>query len=127
VQTCVKDLNHFYLKEPALWADDFSYHGFEWIDFRDEKNSVISYLRKGQGQTLLCVHNFTPTFHHDYVIHARGVRHLEEIFNSDDTNFGGSGKTHLPAKILHDNHQSPYALQLSLAPLATMIYRIHYT
>lgn len=127
LQTCVKELNKQYLKEPALWADDFSYHGFEWIDFRDEKNSVISYLRKGQGETLLCVHNFTPSFHHDYVVHARGVRFIEEIFNTDDARYGGSGKTHLPAKILHDNQQTPYALQLSLAPLATTIYRIQYT
>jgi len=127
VQTCVKELNHRYLQEPALWADDFSYHGFEWVDFRDEKNSVISYLRKGQGQTLLCVHNFTPSFHHDYVIHARGVRQVEEIFNSDESRYGGSGKTNLATKILHDNHQTPYALQLSLAPLSTMIYRLQYT
>ncbi len=126
VQTCVKELNHLYLHEKALWADDFSFHGFEWVDFRDEKNSIISYLRKGDGQTLLCVHNFTPTYHHDYVMYPRGVRRVEEIFNTDDSRYGGSGKVREPVKILYDHHETPYALQLSLAPLSTTIYRIHY-
>jgi 1,4-alpha-glucan branching enzyme len=127
IQTCVKELNHIYQHEKALWAEDFSYHGFEWIDFRDEKNSVICYLRKGGGETLLCIHNFTPTYHQDYLIYPRGIRRVEEIFNSDDLRYGGSGKVREPVKILHDNLDTPYALSLSLAPLATTIYRIHYT
>lgn len=126
LQTCVKELNHIYMKEKALWADDFTHHGFEWVDFRDDKNSVVSYLRKGEGETLLCVHNFTPTYHHDYVVHPRGVARVEEIFNSDDIRYGGSGKVCAPVKILHDNKENPYALSLSLAPLSTTIYKIYY-
>ncbi len=126
VQTCVKELNHLYINEKALWADDFSHHGFEWVEFRDDKNSVISYLRKGDGQTLLCVHNFTPAYHHEYVVHLRGARRVEEVFNSDDTRYGGSGKVRAPVNILHDNDDAPYALTLSVAPLSTTIYRIHY-
>ncbi len=127
IKRCVEELNHLYLHEKALWADDFSHHGFEWIDFRDGKNSVISYLRKGDGHTLLCIHNFTPTFHNEYLVHARGVRRVEEIFNSDDARYGGSGKVRQPVKILHDNSETPYALSISVAPLATTIYRIHYS
>lgn len=126
VQKCVKELNHLYKQSPALWSDDFSYHGFEWVDFRDEKNSVISYLRKGSGETFLCVHNFTPHFHQEYVVHLRNVRHLEEVFNSDDIRYAGSGKVNQPVKILQSNDGNPFALQLALAPLATQIFRIHY-
>src|SRR5262249_39771724 len=120
IKCCTKELNHLYKREPALWSDDFSYHGFEWVDFRDEKNSVISYLRKGQGQTLFCIHNFTPHYHHNYLVHLGGARGLEEIFNSDAERYGGSGKTALPVNI-HESH-----VELSLAPLATAIYRVHY-
>ncbi len=122
LQTCVKELNNLYKREKALWAEDFSFQGFEWVDFRDDKNSVISYLRKGEGETLLCIHNFTPTYHPDYCVHPRGVKGIEEIFNSDDVRFGGSGKVGMPTKILSDS----CGIKLSLAPLATQIYRVHY-
>ncbi len=126
LQTSVKELNHLYMHEKALWAEDFNHQGFEWVDFRDEKNSVISYLRKGAGQTLLCVHNFTPTFHQEYIVYPRGVKSAEEIFNSDEARYGGSGKVRTPVKVLYDNQDTPYALSLTLAPLSTTIWRIHY-
>ncbi|MBS0634275.1 MAG: 1,4-alpha-glucan branching protein GlgB [Verrucomicrobia bacterium] len=126
LQTCVKELNHLYQNEKALWADDFSPNGFEWVDFRDEKNSVISYVRKGEGQSLLCIHNFTPSYHHEYLLHIRGVKSVEEIFNSDEVRYGGSGKVREPVKILQDKNDAPYALMMSLAPLSTTIYRVHY-
>ena len=44
----VKELNHLYHEHRALWERDFDYTGFEWVDFSDRKNSVISYLRKGR-------------------------------------------------------------------------------
>lgn len=118
LQRCVKELNHFYLQEPALWADDFSFHGFEWVDFHDARNSVISYLRKAQDSLLLCIHNFTPQFHEEYILPVKGVGHVEELFNSDEERYGGSGKVHQPVEILS------YGLKTKLAPLATVILRI---
>ncbi len=120
LQQCVKELNHFYLHEKALWADDFSYYGFEWVDFHDAHNSVISYLRKAEGSTLLCIHNFTPQFHLEYVVATKAVAHIEEVFNSDDARYGGSGKVLLPVEIL------PHGVRVQLAPLATVIYRIEF-
>ncbi|MBS0655037.1 MAG: 1,4-alpha-glucan branching protein GlgB, partial [Verrucomicrobia bacterium] len=121
LQRCVKELNHCYVKEKALWADDYSYHGFEWVDFRDEKNSVISYLRKSHEGVLLCIHNFTPQYHHEYYLPTQGITRVEEIFNSDDERYGGSGKVKGEVKVQYNG-----ALQLSLAPLATAIYRVYY-
>lgn len=57
---CLAALNHFYLSHPALYVDDFSPDGFEWIEPFDEKKLVLSYLRKGGGETLLCIHHFYP-------------------------------------------------------------------
>jgi len=39
----------FYRTQPALYEDDFSPAGFEWIDFKDNGSSVISYLRRGKS------------------------------------------------------------------------------
>jgi 1,4-alpha-glucan branching enzyme len=57
----VRDLNHLYRNEPALYELDFSNDGFEWIDFHDWEQSAISFLRKGKstGETVLVVCNFT--------------------------------------------------------------------
>ena len=62
IQKLVDDLNSLYKKEPALWRNDFDEYGFQWIDCDDNKNSVISFMRreKTDGEWLVIVANFTP-------------------------------------------------------------------
>ena len=124
LQTCVKELNKLYLTESALWSDDSSYQCFEWVDFRDTKNSVISYLRKGRGETLFCIHNFTPQFHGGYEVYFSGFRDLEELFNSDSVSYGGSGKSGMHIEILRDGSGNTKGAKIPLAPLATMIFKV---
>ena len=45
----VQHLNWLYTHEPALYELDDSYEGYEWVDFNDSDNSVISFLRKSRG------------------------------------------------------------------------------
>lgn len=124
LQKMVKELNHFYLNHRSLWEHDFDHTGFEWVDFADTKNSVIAYLRKSADQTLLCVHNFTPTYYSDYVLPLRNMTYVEELFNTDDVQFGGSGKLNTAPHIIKDGHNHPCALQVQLSPLATMIFLV---
>lgn len=119
LQTMLKDLNHLYLANGCLWERDYDYTGFEWVDFADEKNSVISYLRKGSQGQFLCVHNFTPTYFPDYFVRLRNMSFLEEVFNSDSEKYGGSGKVNHNPQIVHDG------IKIHLSPLATMILRVH--
>ncbi|MEK7267259.1 MAG: 1,4-alpha-glucan branching protein GlgB, partial [Nitrospirota bacterium] len=44
----IRDLNRLYRIEPPLYEIDFDYSGFEWIDFHDTEQSVISFIRKGK-------------------------------------------------------------------------------
>lgn len=124
LKACVKELNHFYLQNQALWADDFGFNGFEWVDFRDAKNSVISYLRKGGGQTILCVHNFTPTYHYDYVLPLVGACRVTEVFNTDQERYGGSGKASGPSTLFLNEAGYSNGLQIHVAPLATMLFQV---
>jgi len=119
LQTMVKELNHFYISNNELWENDFDYRGFEWVDFNDQQNSVISYLRKSSQGTLLCVHNFTPTFHPHYFIRLEKIASAIECFNSDHEKFGGSGKLNLNLQV-----DPSHGMHIQLAPLATMIFRI---
>jgi 1,4-alpha-glucan branching enzyme len=124
IQTLVKDLNHFYQDHPALWERDFNYQTFQWVDFSDTQNSVISYLRKGSHEQLLCVHNFTPTYHSEYIVRLGGINDVQEIFNSDAEKYGGSGKLNASPTLIRDQQGLCLGLRLSLAPLATMVFKV---
>ncbi len=118
LQKFVRDLNHIYLQEESLWRYDHHSSGFQWVDFSDEHNSIVSYLRKGDRQeALLCIHNFTPSYHEGYYLPLLCPPGIE-IFSSDDLQYGGSGKVNLPVC------QEEKGWRVSLPPLATVIYRV---
>lgn len=120
----VQDINHFYIKNRTLWEKDFDSTGFEWVDFNDRHNSVISYLRKSSEGILLCVHNFTPNSIPDYILHLRNLSSVKEVFNTDEVKYGGSGQLNIQPEILNDPKGSASALKIHLSPLATMIFRV---
>lgn len=124
VQRMVKEVNHLYRQHGAFWERDNDFTGFEWIDFSDRQNSVICYLRKGGQERLLCVHNFTPNFHGEYMINIKHLHTIRELFNSDEERFGGSGKTNPYPQIMRNEHGEAYAVKLQLAPLATMVFSV---
>jgi len=94
IQRWVKDLNHFYRSEAALYELDFENEGFQWIDFHDWENSLISFVRKGRSteDLILVVLNFTPAPRlNDRVgVPRKGL--WEEVLNSDAPVYGGSGQ-----------------------------------
>jgi 1,4-alpha-glucan branching enzyme len=126
VQRMVKELNHLYLAHSALWERDFHPSGFEWVDFSDSKNSVISYLRKSENEVLLCIHNFTPTYYPEYFVKLNNVSSVQEIFNSDQQFYGGSGKLNQNPQINSDQYGHAVGLNVHLSPLATMIFKISF-
>ena len=124
IQRMVKEINHFYQEHPALWERDFHYDTFQWVDFSDIHNSVISYIRKGEHEKLLCVHNLTPAYLPHYVLYFGPLQHVEEIFNSDAERYGGSGKLNTQQEIIYDYFGQSIGLRIALAPLATMIFKL---
>lgn len=127
IQNMVKAINHFYLEHPQLWEKDFDFTGFEWVNFSDVDNSVISYRRKGSSDVeLLIVHNFTPTYHPVYFITLPHVVSIKEVFCSDAEEFGGSGKHNQQIEICRTPDNVVAGVNLQLAPLATMIFEISY-
>jgi 1,4-alpha-glucan branching enzyme len=120
LQHSIRDLNHFYQQHSALWERDFDPSGFEWIDFHDANNSVISYLRKGSNQTVACVHNFTPNFIPNYFVRLAHVKSVKEAMNTDREEWGGSGKINPTIE------KNPEGFFIQLAPLATMIFEVSF-
>jgi len=120
MQRMVRELNHFYLERRALWRYDFDWQGYEGIDFSDAEKSVITYLRKSESEFLAVVHNFTPEYRENYFVRLGNVRAVKEVFNTDDVSYGGSGKRNENVSFTHDG------FSVHLAPLATMIFEVHF-
>jgi 1,4-alpha-glucan branching enzyme len=93
VQRWVKDLNHFYKAEPAMYELDFNAEGFEWIDFHNWEQSIISFIRKGKStdETILVVCNFTPIPRYNYRVGVPRGGFWKEVLNSDAKIYSGSG------------------------------------
>ncbi len=127
LQTFVRELNHLYRKEPALYQIDFDWDGFEWIDFRDVDQSSISFIRKGgEGiPPVIVVANLTPVPRMGYRLGLPEPGSYREILNSDAAAFGGSNvgnEGQIMAEELAWQGQ-PYSALLTLPPLAVLFLK----
>ena len=127
LKDCVADLNKILVAETALYQNQFSIDGFEWIDLNHRAESVICYKRKGKKKSddLLIVLNLTPVVRNDWEIYIRGKAFTKEIFNSDSTKYWGTGNVFNPdiRSELVDKDQKLYKLTLNLPPLAAIILK----
>jgi len=124
----VQHLNYLYQSEPAFWQNDDTYLGFEWIDFHDADNSVLSFIRKGEtGAIFLFVVNATPVPRHFYRVGAPGEGWYEEILNTDAGVYGGGNIGNYGG--LHADpiawQGRSHSLTLTLPPLATIGFKRH--
>jgi 1,4-alpha-glucan branching enzyme len=123
----VRDINHLYASERALYEVDSHYDGFEWIDCNDTEHSIVSFIRKGKDwrDMLIFVCNFTPAAYDNYRIGAPLDTDYEEIFNSDHEKYGGSNV--LNSEIIRAEnlpcHNKPYSMSLRIPPLSVVILR----
>jgi 1,4-alpha-glucan branching enzyme len=123
VQQLVKDLNRVYAQQPALWQQDSSPAGFEWIDARDAAANVLSFLRFGSdGSVLACVANFSATPRHAYRIGLPSAGGWTEVLNTDADLYGGSAVGNLGRVEATDEpwHGRPASAELSIPPLGVV-------
>ena len=123
--TCA--LNKFYKKNAPLWEIDYGWEGFSWISSDDNTNSVIAFRRIDEkGKEIIAVSNLTTVHRSDYKIGVPVGGTYEVVFNSDDVEFGGTGKG-TSGKIktipvaMHGHEQS---LSLELAGMSTIYIKL---
>jgi 1,4-alpha-glucan branching enzyme len=127
LKDCVATLNQLLQQEAALHQNQFNQKGFEWVDLNHRQESVISFKRKGKKRAddLLIILNLTPVVRNDWEIITTGKPYIQEIFNSDEKNYGGSANVFNPeirCKML-DANQKTYRLLVNLPPLAGIILK----
>ncbi len=124
----MKALNNLYKTEPALYEKQFSHEGFEWIDTSDRDNSVVVYARKGNvhKEQLIIILNMTPVPRDNYRIGVPMQGIWNEILNSDEHHFGGSGKTNKSVIMAEEIawQGKAYSISLTIPPLGASILKV---
>ena len=125
VQNLIRDLNGAMHALPALHERDCDASGFEWLVAGDAENSVIAWIRRGADpeRTVVVVSNFTPVPREGYRLGVPGGGHYREVVNTDSAQYGGSniGNGGGVQAVEMEAHGRPFALSLTLPPLATLI------
>jgi 1,4-alpha-glucan branching enzyme len=127
IKKTITDLNELYKTQPALHEKQFSPEGFEWINYSDHQNAVMTFIRKGNNpkDDVFVVCNFTQVVRENYRIGLPKKAKLTEIFNSDAIIYGGSGVVN-PNKLTVDAlpyDGRDYSIELLLPPLSVTVYK----
>jgi 1,4-alpha-glucan branching enzyme len=120
IQNLMRRLNKIYRTQPALYGCQYSAKGFQWVDGTDRAQSVLIFLRRDETtDPIVVVGHFIPTVVEGYRIGVPTEGDYEEIFNSDYSEFGGSGVVNTqPLRAEPIPYQGlPYSLSLTLPPL----------
>ncbi len=125
VSALLADLNRLQAVHPALSEWDCDARGFEWLNGDDSAQSVISFLRRSEHETLAVALNFTPVVRYDYRIPIAESGGYREVFNSDSQDYGGSGILNwdqLESEPIPFNGRE-HSIRINLPPLAGVILK----
>ena len=121
---CIRALNRFYKSHKALWENDRDWDGFQWLVADDNSNNVLVFRRTARdGKSLVLAVNFSPVVLEGYRFGVPPKARYEEVFNTDDVQWGGSGVTN-PEPIeteLIPSHQQAQSIALRIPPLGAVI------
>ena len=146
----IRDINRLYLKERSLWEQDHDWEGFHWIDSDNRKQSILVYERRAalpmadprpdkvrvnsrrlmilpeaDPETLILIINLQPQAYHDFRIGVPYDGWYQEILNTDDAAYGGSGgwcNRRIPTEALAWQGHAQ-SLNLKLPPLGGLILK----
>ena len=122
----VKALNEFYLKTPALWEDDYSWDGFNWIVSDDSANSVVAFIRRDKsGNAIIPVCNFTKVTRQKYRIGVPDPGTYRVVFSSASPEFGGRGESTVGSVRAKKKpmHGFDYSIEIDIEGLSCMFIK----
>ena len=139
LQEYTKALNEFYKDQKALWQQDHTIDGFEWIEHGNFNQSIISFIRKGKNDNdfLIIVCNFTKVNYESYKVGVPSFVEYTEVFNSNNGLFISSNETNHQNKsckteksdrtnlkpILEKWNDRPYCIDIKIAPLSIIFIK----
>ena len=122
----VKALVNLYRTYPALYQLDYDPKGFTWINNISANENMLVFTRntKKAEETLLVVCNFSALEYEDHKIGVPYAGKYKEIFNSDSTQFGGTGAVNSRLKQSRKDEcdDRPNSIKIKVAPLSISIF-----
>ena len=85
-------LSRVYSTEPALYDGEYNPDCFDWVACESRSEGVYAWLRKGQGQSLLCIMNTQDHAHKKFPLYLRFPCGAEEVLNTESPEWGGALK-----------------------------------
>jgi 1,4-alpha-glucan branching enzyme len=124
IQALVRDLNHRYRDEPALWEMDFDGTGFWWIEANAAEDNVFAFARRSEDgdRVIVFVANLSPVPRHNYRIGFPRSGRWVEALNTDSTYYGGSDVGNYGGVEAEGIawHSQPFSAEVSLPPLGAL-------
>ena len=125
VEKMIKRLNDLYYKEDALHVLDGNEGGFEWINVLASDECMLAFARKTENDDdMLVVIANMAGIDREYEIGVPADGRYQEIFNSDDEAYGGTGvinKDKMEAKRKEMDGRS-YSISVKMAPVSLSIF-----
>ena len=85
----MKDLNRFYLENPALSEMDYDTKGFEWLECHAEEKCVYVFERRSEKERIVAVFNFSDE-EQEIEIRSKDIKELKKVFSSEYKGYGGA-------------------------------------
>jgi 1,4-alpha-glucan branching enzyme len=124
VQSLVRDLNHAYRAEPALWEADFDGTAFWWIEANDADNNVLAFARRTQDseRVVVFVANLSPMPRIGYRLGLPRSGRWREAVNTDSGYYGGSDVGNLGGVAAGAPawQGQPFSAEVNLPPLGAL-------
>ncbi|NLL77213.1 MAG: 1,4-alpha-glucan branching protein GlgB [Clostridiales bacterium] len=125
IHNLVQTLNKLYKLYPALYKNDTSWEGFEWINCISSNDCLLMFMRKTEipEETLVVVANFANVKRR-FTIGVAFEGTYKEILNTDDAEFGGAGiiNSGLIGSEQEEFDGKPYSIKVVSAPLSVAIF-----
>jgi 1,4-alpha-glucan branching enzyme len=124
VQALVRDLNHAYRDEPALWDMDSDPAGFYWLEPNDADANVVAFCRTSRDseRVVACVCNLAPVPRENYRLGLPRSGRWHELVNTDADTYGGSNVGNMGGVEAGAIpwHSQPFSAEVTLPPLGVV-------
>jgi 1,4-alpha-glucan branching enzyme len=124
LQALVRDLNHVYRDQPALWQRDDDHEGFGWLEANDADANVVAFVRWGSGEAkpVVCVCNLSPVPREGYRLGLPRPGRWAELLNTDADIYGGSNMGNFGAVEAEPQpwHDQPFSATVNVPPLSVI-------
>jgi 1,4-alpha-glucan branching enzyme len=126
VRTLIKDLNHWYQKEPALHIGEHDPVNFRWLMVDNRQDNVYAFQRQVNDSLIIVVLNMKGNYYNNYDIGIEVSGTYQEILNSDHEIYNGWHRTNptlLISKPSQGPEGKPHTLTLTVGSFAAIVLK----